>query len=66
MPSRSATESILDDDVIARAAVEGVLSWAADEHIVSQSACEDVGAKAANQDVVVIAAVGREQDSIGG
>ena len=52
-------DQALDDDVVARAAVEDVEAAAADQHVVAGAADEDVVAGAADQDVVAVAAIGR-------
>src|SRR6266511_1288936 len=55
---------LLDDDVVAGAAVEDVLAVAADQHVVAVAATESVVAGAADQDVVAVAAVGGELNGV--
>ena len=54
---RRAGRAVLQQDVLARAAVEHVLAGIADQHVVPGTAGELVGAGAADQDVVAVAAV---------
>src|SRR5262249_32897025 len=56
---------ILDERVVARAAVERVLATIADEHVVTSAAQERVVAGAAGQDVVAIASIQRQADQVG-
>ena len=57
--------TLLDQDVVAGAAVEDVLPRPADQDVVAGAAEEDVVPRAADQDVVAVAAVRREQDRVG-
>ena len=52
--------AVLQDDVVARAAVEHISAAVAQQHVVVVAADEGVGARAAEQDVVAGAAVGGE------
>ena len=60
-----ANGSVLENGVVAGAAVEDVLTGSADQHIVTSATGECVVARTADQDVVAIAAVGRELDRAG-
>src|SRR5262245_22580813 len=55
--------TLLDDGVVAEAAVEDVLPGAADEHVVPRIAAQGVVALAADQDVVTLVAIGGELDA---
>src|SRR2546423_1135681 len=57
---------LLDEDVVARAAVEDVLSWAAVEDVVAGAAEQRVVAVAAGDDVVAVATVDLELDRVSG
>ena len=53
---------LLDEDVVAGAAIEDVEPGAADEHVVSRIAAEGVIAVAADQNIVAVAAIGGKLD----
>src|SRR5205807_629358 len=57
---------ILEEDVVARPAVQDVLPRAANEHVVAGPAAQGVVAGAADQHVAAVAAVGAELDGVGG
>src|SRR5262245_23881099 len=54
--------TLLDDGVVAEAAIEDVLPEAADEYVVPRVAVQGVVALAADQDVVTIVAIGGKLD----
>src|SRR5262245_56903120 len=58
--------SLLEQNVVARAAVEHVLARLADQDVVAGSAGEVVIAGPADQDVVAVFAVRGELDRVGG
>jgi hypothetical protein len=52
----------LNDDIVARSAIEDVEPEAADEHVIAGTTAQDVIAIAADQDVVAVAAIGGQLD----
>ncbi len=55
-------DQVLDDGVVARAAIDDVGPGAADQHVVTRAPEEGVVAGPAEDDVVAVAAVRRELD----
>src|SRR5262245_11555543 len=53
---------VLDDGVVAGAAVEDILPWPAEEHVVPGATLDGVGPATADQDVVALATVLGELD----
>src|SRR5438067_7199125 len=58
-------DDVLNDDVVAGAAVEHVDPATADQHVIAGITSQDVVAGTADQDVVAVAAVGGEQQVSG-
>src|SRR5437764_15237828 len=58
-------EPLLDEYVVAGAAVEEVLTGAADQDVVARATEQRVVAVAADNHVVAVAAVGHEPDRVG-